>query len=423
MRKAVFSRAPGTAGRDGKLFKGNTYIYEIVDKRGNPKTGQLSSTSLREAIRTLERTSTAIVKVERITVEDETAAIRVNERQLVVFFRALSQLVKSGITLSRSLEVLEKQAEDMKLGAVAGHLRHSIGNGATFSQALSNFPDIFSKFRRSIIKAGEEGGTLDDSLVYLAGIAEKEHQLRNKVINALTYPIFVTCVALLAGLLLLKWLYPSLRVMISDMGLSLPFYSRCLIFVIDNVSRFYVIIPLAIVLYASAKRFRKYIFDSMQGRMWWETCIFLIPAVGWLIKKSVVTHVIFTLAALMKAGIQLTRALELASETCDSILIGNAVNGIGASVSNGKSLAECMRSHTDLFPAALIAMVEVGEESGALVTMMNSIIRLYEAELDNALEVFTSLIEPFVILALGVAAGVFLIAFFLPVYLSLQRIA
>jgi type IV pilus assembly protein PilC len=421
-RNNASSRAPGTPENEGKLFKGYTYLYEIIDKKGSQKTGQLTSPSLREAIRTLERMATTIVRLERITVEDDVAAVKVRERQLVIFFRALAQLVKSGIPILRSLEVLGTQAEDRKLGIVVAHLRRSISNGAPFSQALGSFPHIFSKFRRSIIKAGEEGGTLDDSLVYLAGIAEKEQQLRNKVISALTYPMSVIAVAIIAGLLLLKWLYPSLRVMISDLGLHLPVYSRCIIFILDNIGRLYVIIPVALVLILAAQRLRRYIFDTMEGRIWWERCVFKIPAAGWLLKKSIVIHVIFTLAALMKAGIQLSRALELASETCDSVMIGQAIDNISTSVGNGRSLAESMRAHSDLFPAALIAMVEVGEESGSLVKMMNSIIRLYDTELDSALEVFTSLIEPLVILALGVAAGIMIVVLFLPVYMSLQRI-
>ena len=400
----------------------NRYYYEIRDLRNRFVKGNVEAVNLQEAVRKLERISQSIIIVEKSHPPLPMSYRRWNPSGLMMLFREISIMSRSGLTIQRSIDVLRSQSEDKGIKEVLFSIQKAIEEGKTFSEALRQFPRVFSKFHVALIKASEEGGFLETSIDYLASVMEREIKLTQRVRAAGLYPAIVFCIGIVGLALIMIFIVPQLEMLISDLEVPLPYYTKIVMNVSGDLRKYYIFIPLILMLIYSIPRIIRFFGGTAYGKFIKERFLKTIPVIGPLIIKSITTHALIVLSALTRSGVKITQSLELAAETCDNHLIGNALQNVSASVKEGATIADGMRRYPRLFSQMLIAMVMVGEESGELSDAFQKTAQLYEIELEAALESFTKMIEPLAVGLLGVLIGLMLLSFFVPIYSALNSI-
>jgi type IV pilus assembly protein PilC len=412
-----------TQSREGvKAQPSNCYNYEIRDLKNRLVKGKIEAASLQEAVRKLERVSQSIIVIEKSIPPLPISFRRWNPSGLMLLFKEISIMSRSGLTIQRSIDVLRNQADDSAVKEVLSSIQRALEEGKSFSEALRQFPRVFTKFHIALIKASEEGGFLETSIDYLAAVMEREIKLAQRVRAAGLYPAIVFCIGLigLAGLMI--FVFPQLETLIRDLGVPLPFYTKIVMNVSGDLRKYYLFIPFIVMLIYNIPRIIRFFGGTEYGKFIRERFVKTIPIIGPLIVKSITTHALIVLTALTRSGVKITQSLELAAETCDNHLIGSALQDVSASVMDGSTIADGMRRYPKLFSQMLIAMVMVGEESGELADAFHKTAQLHEIELECALESFTRMIEPVAVGVLGVLIGFMLLSFFVPIYSALNSI-
>ena len=417
--KAGYSLKPGTsesAPKRSPVHQETPFVFKAKDLKGELKEGRISAYSLNEAVRKLEKRSFTIITLEKAPQRFDLLPTKIKFTDLITLFRALSTMSNCGLNIRRTLNILESQTEDPVMKSIFFFLCKDVDAGKSFSEALNLFPGIFTNFHRSIIRASERGGFFSTGLGYLADILERELSLQNKVKAALNYPVMIFCAGILICTAVMYWIIPMLTALVKDMGVKLPFYSRMLIFLVECLRRWEIVIPSVIILGFFAHRLLKYFADNIQGKLIWDRLVLSIPVVGEIKKKAMLVHTIIMLAYLTKAGEHIVKALELAGNTCDNVILGSAFQNVAESVKNGGTIGDGMRQFPLIFPRTLIAMVVVGEESGELDHALLKTSALFEIELETLLAGFTKLIEPLAIMVLGFIVSILLLSMFVPIY-------
>lgn len=400
----------------------NRYCYEIRDLRNRLVKGNLEAANLQEAVRKLERISQSIIIIEKSHPRLPMSYRRWNPTGLMMLFREISIMAGSGLTIQRSIDVLRNQSEDKGIKEVLFSIQKAIEEGKTFSEALRQFPRVFSKFHIALIRASEEGGFLEKSIDYLASVMEREIRLTQKIRAAGLYPAIVFSIGAIGLALMLIFIVPQLEMLIKDLEVPLPFYTEIVMNVSGDLRKYYIFVPLILMLFYAVPRITGFFGGTSYGKFIKERFLKTIPVIGPLIIKSIITHALIVLSALTRSGVKITQALELAAETCDNHLIGGALQNVSASVKEGATVADGMRRYPNLFSQMMIAMVMVGEESGELPDAFQKTAQIYEIELEAAMESFTRMIEPLAVGLLGVMIGIMLLSFFVPIYSALNSI-
>jgi len=398
------------------------YTYVIRDLKGKIVKGTISAENLRAAIKKLEPKSMNVISVEKIHMEDLPAVNKLKLRDLMVFFRELAVIYKSGIPIHRAINIVQKETGDPDIQKIFIHIRDSLRQGRSFSESMALFPDIFTRFHRSLVKAAEQGGYLEKGLEYLSQVIEKEVTLRMKVRTSLNYPFFVFIFGLAGCILVFMWISPFLQMIVSGFGVKLPIYTRVLLAMAQLTHRFFFLMPFVVILGFLMAYFKKRLFAIPNVKLRWEQFLLSIPRVKDLVRKSVLAHALIVLSSLLRGGIKLTYCLELAAESCDSVIFGTAFQIISEQIKEGRTISECMKEQPEIFPRILVTMVAVGEESGELSETIDKIASYYENDVNYAAESFTKFIEPFASILLGAFVAVLVLSFFIPIYSILNRL-
>ena len=336
----------------------------------------------------------------------------VKNRDREAFTRQLADLLNGGLTLFTALDLLFQETENRGMKKVIEQLREQVKEGVSLSVACSRFPKIFPPIYTNMVKAGEVGGMLDKVLHRLAEFAEKEEETRTKVRTALAYPIFLSSVGILTILVLLIVVIPKLILVFEDLGQSLPLPTLILV----GLSGFLVNYGWIVLLLAAAGIFllrkkgwfsgKSLFFDRMQLHM---------PFVGPLLRKREISRFTRTLGALLGNGVPILRSLEIVHENIRNSVYKEDVARLLDAVSKGNKLGETLKTcHS--FPLAVSHMVSVGEETGNLEKVLEKISETYDREVDQATKIFTSLLEPVLILLLGIVIAFIVMAMLLPIF-------
>ena len=338
---------------------------------------------------------------------------RVKAKELMVLTRQLSTLVESGLPLMRGLRILTKQTKNSTLKEALTGMGTSVEGGSTFSEALAQYPKIFDNLYVNMAKAGEAGGVLEQSLSRLAEFLEKAENIKNKVKSAMTYPIVVLCVALgITGFLMVK-VIPQFEKVFSDLmegSKKMPPLTQFVMNLSKNFKDF--AIPIAVGIALIVVVFRLW-YRTPTGRLFLDRVKLFIPGMGQLILKSSIGRSTRTLGTLMQSGVPVLQALDIVRDTAGNAVISKAYQDIHDSVKEGESMTPPME-RSKVFPAMVVSMVDVGEETGALPDMLARIANTYDDEVDNAVDAMTSIIEPIMIVFLAVIVGTIVIAMFMP---------
>ena len=396
-----------------------TFAYKVRDKSGKVREGKLEGTSRGAVVSALRERGMVPLKVE----EEKSSALqmeikipglsgRIKGKEIAIFARQFATMVNSGLSLIRTLTILEDQTENKALGEVVGEVRADVEKGSSLSVAMEKHPKVFSELFVAMIKAGEVGGVLDETLDRLADMMEAAHALRSKVKSAMAYPVVVLLLVVSIVFAMLTFVVPMFEGMYAELGGDLPVPTRILI-VAGNILKqwWYVVFLLT---GAGIYGFRRYIATDA-GRGVWDAMKLRFPIFGKLISKTALSRFSRSLSVLSRSGVPILSALEIVAQTSGNRVMANAIDDVMASVKQGESLAAPLDQHP-VFPPMVTQMMTVGEETGALDEMLSKVADFYDREVDDTVAALTSLIEPLLIIVLGITVGGILIALYLPMF-------
>ncbi len=335
----------------------------------------------------------------------------VSLKQLSVFTRQLSTLINAGLPLVKALYTLTDQL-DGYLKEIVANITSQVEAGDKFSTCLARYPRVFPKVFVSMIKAAELGGMMDEVLKKLSIFLEKQERLKARVRSALVYPVFVLAVAAIILGLLMVFVVPTFSNMFADLGGDLPVPTRFLINASDAIRYrwYWVIAGLVVLVFAYRALLR-----LPQNRFWVDKLKLHLPVFGKLIQQIAVAHFSRTLGTLLKSGVPILVALETVTDTVGNSVIAQATMNLRESIKEGENISGRMEA-SGAFPPLVVRMVSVGEESGELDNMLIQIANDYEEEVDVAVSGLTSLLEPVLIVFMGLIVGFIVVAMFLPLF-------
>lgn len=334
----------------------------------------------------------------------------VSSQEVCIFARQFSTMIGSGVPLVRCLTILQAQAENPSFKKIITQIRTDVEGGSTFSKSLEKHPKVFSDLFCSLVKAGEIGGILDTILERLADYLESSESLKSKVKGALTYPVVVFGIAMLVVVALVLFVLPQFKEIFDGMNVELPFITTALLDLSDfMVAWWFFIIPGIFSVPVLLINF----FKTKTGARIFDVNILKMPAIGMMMRKVAVAKFTRTLGTLISSGVPILQALEVTAQTAGNVVIADAVDKTRVSIREGESIADPLKT-SGVFPPMVVQMIAVGEETGELDKMLSKIADFYDSEVDTAVKGITSIIEPIVIVFMGVVIGGIVMAVFMP---------
>jgi type IV pilus assembly protein PilC len=394
------------------------YLWEGKTAKGAIKKGEMeapSEAAIRIHLRQQNIIPTKIVapgKGLNMNISLPFLKQKVQQRSVAVFTRQLATMIDAGLPLVQSLEVLSSQEEDKVFKKVIREIREDVEGGSTFAGALKKHPVTFNELYTNLVVAGEEGGILDTILNRLATYIEKAEALKKKVKSALIYPATIVFVAVAVVMILMLFVIPVFETMFQSAGQSLPLPTVIVLTISKLIKKYIIIfIPALILLFYLFKRYYK----TQNGRAVVDSLLLKLPVFGPLFRKIAVARFSRTLGTLVSSGVPILDGLSIVSRTSGNRAIETAIMNARASIREGETIAEPL-SRSALFPPMVIQMIAVGESTGALDSMLSKIAEFYEDEVDVAVSNLTSLLEPLLMIFLGVVIGGVVIAMYLPIF-------
>ncbi|MEE8314103.1 MAG: type II secretion system F family protein [Myxococcota bacterium] len=333
-------------------------------------------------------------------------------KDIVVFTRTFATMIDAGLPLVQCLEILGTQQENPTFKKKILEIKHEVEGGSTFSDALAKHPKLFDSLYVNLVAAGEVGGILDTILNRLAKYMEKAAALRRKVKGAMVYPISVSVIASMVVVVMLVKVIPVFEKMFADFGGALPGPTATVIKISHFMQAYYLHFgaTLAFLVFAY-----KYIYSTRKGRLFFDGLYLKLPIFGGLLKKVAVARFSRTLSTMLSSGVPILDALEIVARTAGNVIVENEILRTKASISEGRTIAEPMME-SKVFPGMVVQMVAVGEQTGAMDTMLAKIADFYDEEVDAAVDALTAMLEPMMMVGLGGTIGALLIAMYLPIF-------
>jgi type IV pilus assembly protein PilC len=339
---------------------------------------------------------------------------KIKSKNLMIFTRQLATLIDSGLPLLRGLTVLGNQEPNLVLKATVSALAENVQGGSTFSESLAQHPKIFNKLYVNMVKAGELGGVLELVLNRLAEYQEKANKLKNKIISAMTYPVIVVLIAVGIVVFLLVYIVPKFTAIFESMveggAESMPVLTKAVIGASDFLQHnFLIIVGAGTILVFGGKAYAA----TAGGRKTLDKLVLKLPLFGSVLLKSAVARFTRTLGTLVTSGVPILQALNITRDTAGNLTVSDAIMRVHDAVKEGESMVAPLNA-SKIFPAMVISMIEVGEETGQLPEMLLKIADVYDDEVDNSVTALTSLLEPIMIVVLAVIVAVIVLALFQP---------
>ncbi len=399
------------------------YLWEGKNKKEETQKGEMEAPN-EEAVRSnLHRLRITPVKIKKKPKDlfENVAFLQpaVKERDVIIFARQFSTMIDAGLPIIQCLNILYSQQDNKTFQKMLREIKESVESGTTLAESLQKYPKIFDNLFVNMIAAGEAGGILDTILKRLAGYMEKAARLKKQVKGAMIYPAITLAVAAIVVTILLVFVIPVFEKMFQDFGGQLPAPTQIVVnlstFVKNKI--FYIIGALIIFIFA----FKKY-YSTEKGRIVVDRFSLKLPVLGILLRKVAVAKFTRTMGTMLSSGVAILEALDIVAKTAGNKIIEMAINNVRAGITEGRTMAEPL-AESGVFPAMVCQMIAVGESTGALDTMLEKIADFYDEEVDQAVENLTSMIEPFMLVFLGVVVGGMVIAMYLPIFTMAQNIA
>lgn len=336
----------------------------------------------------------------------------VGNKELVLFSRQLATLISARVPIIQALRILQEQITGKYLLNVINDLISAVENGDSLSGAMAKHDNVFNNVYVSLVTSGEVSGSLDKSFVYLADQLEKDYELKGKVTSAMTYPIFVLSALVGIGLLMFKFVLPNLTSVLEEQGGTLPTVSVWLISFTKFFNNFWWLVLLVIAgLIASAR----FYITTVDGRRNWDSLKIHFPIIGDIFTKIYLARFARNLSTLVLGGIPIIKALQIVGDIINNVIYKEIIMETVTKIQAGKSISEGLSGHPE-FPAIVTQMVSVGEQTAQLDEIMGKLAGFYEKEVDNKISTLTTLLEPIIMIILGIGVGVLVAGILLPIY-------
>jgi type IV pilus assembly protein PilC len=391
------------------------FEWEGRSVKGEVKTGTTMADS-EDALRTSLRKEGIILTKSRekreVKQEKFNPKKKIKPLSIVLFTRQLSTMITSGLPLVQALDILVNQMEDKDFKGIVKDIKQRIEGGSRFADALKEYPQCFDTLYVNLVVAGEEAGLIDAVLQRLAVYMEKTQKLKSKVKSAMIYPIAIVTVAIGVTLVLLVFVIPVFETMFKDMGAELPLPTQIVVTISKFVKKYIIFGIVALVI--AAFMFRRF-YRTEGGRRKVDRIILKIPIFGVLAIKSSVARVTRTLGTLLQSGVAIIESLVIVAKVAGNKIVEDALVVAKARITEGRSMSEPLEE-SGVFPPMVIQMVQVGESTGALDSMLNKIADFYEEDVDTLVTNLTAMMEPMIMMFLGVVLGGLIIAMYLPIF-------
>ena len=393
-----------------------TYAYQARNSEGKTVSGIADAVNEENAISTLMARGLMVLSLEERAVRPASRrGVKVGTSDLVLFTRQLATMVDAGLPLLTALTALYEQSDPRKqagLKIIVGEIMARVQQGDTFTEAIAKHPKIFSRLYISMVKAGETGGMLSEILDRLAGFLESAARLSKKVKSAMTYPIVVISIAMAITTFLIVKIVPAFGDIFKEFGSKLPAPTQFLMDVSAVIRGNWVAIVVVLVgTFYGVRRF----LATQAGTELWDRYKLKLPVMGPLVHKICMSRFARTFAQLIRSGVPILEVMSIVGETAGNTMVEKAIKGVAAEVEKGDGLAAAMTRQT-IFPPIMLRMVSAGEATGKIDAMLEKMADFWDEEIEAMLDALTSLIEPFLIVFLGVVVGGIVIAMFLPIF-------
>jgi len=390
------------------------FTYTARALNGDLRTATIDAPSRDEVVAQLRRQRLNVVKIDEAAqaANKKKSGGKISMRDIVIFTRQFSTMINAGLPLVQALDILAKQSENKALKDVTRAVVFDVESGHTVADALKKHPKAFSDLYVNMVAAGEAGGILDTILMRLATFMEKNDALVRKVKGAMIYPGVITGVAATAIVVLLVFVIPTFEKMFASVGMALPLPTR----VVIGMSRFlqgywWAVIAAIIALVVTVKKY----YSTPDGKLSIDRMLLKMPVLGDVLRKSAVSRFTRTLGTLIGSGVSILDGLEITAKTAGNRVIQDAIMESRASIAGGETISAPLQK-SEVFPPMVISMIAVGEQTGGLDEMLSKIADFYDEEVDAAVGGLLALMEPIMIVFLGVVVGGMVVAMYLPIF-------
>lgn len=389
-----------------------TFVWQGRTRQGAIQKGEITAANKDEVINLLRKQSIMVTTVNPKTSGMSFGAKKVTTKDIVIFTRQFSTMIDAGLPLVQCLEILSTQADNPTLRKTLLIVRQDVEGGGTYAESLKKHPKVFDDLYCNMVAAGEAGGILDTILVRLAKHMEKSEKLKAQIKSAMVYPAIIVSIAVLVIGVLMVWVIPTFAKMFTDFGGELPLPTVIVIAASNFMQKYIVlIVGAAVGGFIGIKKF----YAAPKGRLIIDTFVLKVPVMGDLIRKAAVAGFTRTMGTLISSGVPILDALGIVAKTAGNKVVENALIVVRQSISEGKTIAEPLKK-TNVFPPMVVQMISVGESTGALDAMLEKIADFYDDEVDAAVTTLTSMMEPLLMVFLGISIGFIVIAMYLPIF-------
>jgi type IV pilus assembly protein PilC len=402
--------ATAVAARTDPRAKEFVFVWEGIDRNGKPMRGETRGVSETVVTTNLRRQGIRITKVKRQTFR---GGRRITEKDMTFFTRQLATMLKAGVPLLQSFDIVARGHSNARFSRLMMDIKNKVETGSSLSQAFREYPAHFDALYCNLVAAGESAGMLDAILDRLASYKEKILAIKGKIKSALFYPISVIVVAIIVIWVIMVFVIPSFKDVFRNFGAELPLPTLVVIQISDFFVSYWWLIFLIIAgtVVGVGVAYRR----SEAMRYTVDRVLLKVPVVGQIVEKATIARWTRTLQTMFAAGVPLVESLDAVGGAAGNMVYAQATKRIQTEVSTGQSLTSAM-SNTRLFPSMVLQMTQIGEESGSLDNMLGKVADFYEREVDDAVAALSSLLEPVIIVFLGVVVGGLVIAMYLPIF-------
>ena len=399
-----------TAAAQRRDVKEYTFVWEGIDRNNRQVRGESKAATATVVTTNLRRQGIRVQKIKRLTFR---GGKKVGEREITFFTRQLATMLRAGVPLLQSFEIVARGHSNPRFSRLVMDIKSRVEAGSSLSQAFREHPVQFDNLYCNLVHAGETAGMLDGILERLATYKEKIMAIKGKIKSALFYPISVMVVAILVVWVIMVWVIPAFKQIFQNFGADLPLPTLVVMAMSDFVVRWWwlgFLVLIGVIFGLGALHRRSAAFRVMLDKLSLK-----VPVVGQILEKATIARWTRTLQTMFAAGVPLVESLDAVGGACGNAVFTQATKRIQTEVSTGTSLTNAM-TNSKLFPNMVLQMTQIGEESGSLDNMLGKVADFYEREVDDAVAALSSLLEPIMIVFLGIVVGGLVVAMYLPIF-------
>ena len=393
------------------------FTYHAIDQDSHERDGTIEAPSQEVAISALQRRNLIISAIESAEKHSflESPLLffnRISHKDIVILSRQMATLFEAQVSTLRIFRLLAAEVDNKQLATVLSNVGDDIQGGSPISKALSRHPKVFSGFYVNMVRAGEESGKLSETFVYLADYLDRSYEVLNKTENALIYPIFVVVVFFGVMALMLTMVIPKISAVLIDSGQAVPIYTTIVIGLSNVLVHYGIFVLIALI---ALGFYLWQLGKTERGKLVLDSLKLSVPYVGDLYTKLYLSRIADNFSTMLLSGVSVVEAIEIAGSVVGNAAYAAVLAKVGADVKGGSSISDAFGRHPEI-PGIMVAMTKVGEETGELGKILTTLAKFYNREVTNAVDTLVGLIEPIMIVLLGLGVGVLLAAVLLPIY-------